>query len=365
MAQLIRASDESNLWSETFDREGGDVFQIHDEIANAVVQKLSSTFFSEAPEIHSRPVDPQAINFYLQGKYNTMHHKPELGLKYFHQALLIDSLYTKAYAGISWAYHIMPPTDSLPLTETRRRQKEFAMKAYQLNPNEPDAIRSMIQYYMKELNYRGMRELADLVVREGYNDPELLLFASVPFIAEGNVEEALRLQKRACEADPLNYLHQTYLADLYVMKGDLPKAESHAQTSIELSRDIPWSKSCMFLVYFAKKEYTKAIECQLDTSVTNHFPWMRIMAFFPLYALGRKTEAEQLLDTMRHDFPSIIGTCHAVAERPDSAFYYYERAIDEKDLNMLFLKSDILVPKSVKEDIRFNGLLRRMGVPSD
>ena len=71
-AQLIRASDSSHLWSQTYDRELTDVFTVQDEIAAAVVEQLKVTLLGSAPK--ARVTDPKAYGLFLQAR--------ELGRQY-------------------------------------------------------------------------------------------------------------------------------------------------------------------------------------------------------------------------------------------------------------------------------------------
>ena len=68
-AQLIRAADGSHLWSESYDRTLDDIFVVQDEIAGEVVQALKLTLFAPTSVTRSRPVDPEAYNLVLQGRY--------------------------------------------------------------------------------------------------------------------------------------------------------------------------------------------------------------------------------------------------------------------------------------------------------
>src|SRR5688572_1637816 len=65
-AQLVRASDSSHLWSESYDRQLTDVFKVQDEIAGAVVSELKIKLLGAAPTV--RMTDPQAYALYLQAR---------------------------------------------------------------------------------------------------------------------------------------------------------------------------------------------------------------------------------------------------------------------------------------------------------
>src|SRR5256885_2770726 len=69
-AQLVRASDSSHLWSQTYDRDLTDVFKVQDEIAGKVVAALKVTLLptQELPNAQ-RTNNPEAYEQFLQGRY--------------------------------------------------------------------------------------------------------------------------------------------------------------------------------------------------------------------------------------------------------------------------------------------------------
>ena len=68
-AQLIKAADGYHLWSETYDRTLDDIFVVQDDIAGEVVKALKLTLLGTTSVTRSRPVDPEAYNLALQGRF--------------------------------------------------------------------------------------------------------------------------------------------------------------------------------------------------------------------------------------------------------------------------------------------------------
>src|SRR6187455_1989483 len=104
-AQLIRASDSSHLWSQTYDRQMTDVFKVQDEIAAAVVEQLKITLLGNAPK--ARATDPQAYALFLQGRevarqFSAASFAQAVDL--YRQALAIDPEYAPAWDGLADAY---------------------------------------------------------------------------------------------------------------------------------------------------------------------------------------------------------------------------------------------------------------------
>src|SRR5207244_5890457 len=98
-----------NLWSETYDREMGDVFAVEDEISHAIMRALQVHLVSgDSLKLLRRPTrDVEAYELYLKGRYffNKGGFGPvQQALAYFQQALAHDSNYELAYAAIAEAY---------------------------------------------------------------------------------------------------------------------------------------------------------------------------------------------------------------------------------------------------------------------
>lgn len=108
-AQLIEASSDSHLWSETYDREMDDVFAIQDEIAQNIADALEVTLSpKERRSIqYVATSNAQAFDFYLRGKsfmYTMTRRDYEHAIRMFEQAIDVDAKFALAYAGIADAY---------------------------------------------------------------------------------------------------------------------------------------------------------------------------------------------------------------------------------------------------------------------
>ena len=100
-AQLVRASDSSHLWSQTYDRPMTDVFAVQDEIAAAVVEELKIKLLGEAPT--TRETDPKAYALFLQAREIGRQYTAEAlaqSIELYQQALALDPTYTQR--GSAW-----------------------------------------------------------------------------------------------------------------------------------------------------------------------------------------------------------------------------------------------------------------------
>src|SRR4030042_1591409 len=110
-AQLIKVSDGSHLWSERYDREMKDIFEIQDEISLAIVDKLRIELFEDEKKLilKSKTQNLDAYNHYLKGRYHWNKRTKEgleKSIEYFEKSIETDPSYAPAYTGLADAYTI-------------------------------------------------------------------------------------------------------------------------------------------------------------------------------------------------------------------------------------------------------------------
>src|SRR6185437_13172391 len=107
-AQLIRASNDQHFWSETYDREMGDVFSLESDIAQSIAEKVEVTVSGKehALLVAKRPVAPQVYESYLKGVYANRNTRvgTEQSVAFFEEAIRQDPTFAPAYVELANAY---------------------------------------------------------------------------------------------------------------------------------------------------------------------------------------------------------------------------------------------------------------------
>src|SRR5881397_1602574 len=202
-AQLTDARNGYNLWSETYDREMGDVFAVEDEISRAIMRALQVHLVSgDSLTLSRRPTrDVEAYELYLKGRY----FYDKAGFGPIQQALAHDSNYALAYAGIADAYQRLTASTYLRPREGMPKARAAALKALALEPTLADAHASLgdqlcVYDWDASAAERELRRAIEL-------NPSLAnahYFYSHCLAAHGRLDEALAEARRAHELDPLN-----------------------------------------------------------------------------------------------------------------------------------------------------------------
>lgn len=224
-AQLIDAARGFHRWSETFDRESGDIFEIQEEIAKAIVRALRITLgpTEKGDLIKAFTCHAQAYDFYLRGRsYYAGYGKRDVAraLEMYRKAAELDPDYALAQAGIadclSYDYLYTGRRE-----ETRRAAVEAGRKAVDL---ASESALTQASYAMAlSLNADPKAPVHfETAIRL---DPDLFearyYFARYAF-ATGDREKAIKLYEEASRIRPDDFQSPLLMAQIYE---DLGRAE--------------------------------------------------------------------------------------------------------------------------------------------
>jgi adenylate cyclase len=141
-AQLVRASDSSHVWSQTFDRDLSDIFAVQDEIATAVAGELAVKLLGRATP-KARPTDPRAYSLYQQGRhfFSLLSASGfERAIPAIEEALAIDPEFAPAW-GVRGALYWGQANNSLIPYETGARKARLAwQRALALDPEQAEPL---------------------------------------------------------------------------------------------------------------------------------------------------------------------------------------------------------------------------------
>src|SRR5580692_3849899 len=168
-AELTKADDGFQLWSQTYDREINHILAAQDEIARAVTGALQVKLLSpNNPEVSPglRSISPEAYQAYLQGQYFIARGQDkrdiDKALSYSDQAIKLDANYAPAWAQRSQVLRTMANLALIENTEAFHRARESAQKAIAFDPNLAAGYLAMA---MIQINYDWDWEGADVSLR--------------------------------------------------------------------------------------------------------------------------------------------------------------------------------------------------------
>jgi TolB-like protein/Tfp pilus assembly protein PilF len=243
-AQLIDAGTGYQLWSQVFDRNAGDVFEVQDEIAGAITAALKTKLVNRtAGAGGGADVEPEAYDDYLLGRAYFQRRGEALrdAVAAFDRAIARNPTYAAAHSARAFALAIsLNWSPWLPLGETVAQAQASADRALSLDPRNVEAriVRgylAMSQWHYAEADAEFARAL-----ELDPDNVDVLNFYGDFHMAAGNLREAERLKRRAMALDPLAFVHPMNLAQIYVDQKRLDDAQAMADRAQALGYTDPY-----------------------------------------------------------------------------------------------------------------------------
>ena len=237
-AQIVDPDQGFHLWSESFDRELKDIFEIQDEIAKNIVRALQVTLSpQERGALRKSPTrHVQAYDYYLRGRsfyYKYGRHDIEFALQLFARATELDLGYALAYAGLAdcWSYIYL---NSDRRESVREQAMSASRRAVELAPDSAQAQAS----HALALSISGHKEEAENGFETAIRlDPGLFearyFYARHAFV-NGDLEKAARLFEEAIRVRPDDYQAPLLVGQIYDTLGRLEDGIAARRRGVDL-----------------------------------------------------------------------------------------------------------------------------------
>jgi serine/threonine-protein kinase len=372
-AQLINTEDGYHVWSEQFDRSRGDIFKIQEEIASCVLQRVQRGFCDgEGPAVPT--VELSAYDAYLRGRHAMAQFNPRTlreAIAHFETAIRRDDHFAPALAGLAEALTMESIGFSeLPGREIMPRAEDAARRALELDPRLPEAhLGWALARMYRHWDYVGAKEGLDRALELNPNFAEAYLWLEFFWTyVRRDFREALAANRQAHRLSPLDVRIRDRFATVHYLFGHLERAEELIRDCLAEDSKNPLSYLSLADTLFRMGRLREAVS-HLETAVRLGG---RAHAFLGMLAgfagvHGAWEVARAALEELekRHRDGYVPGFWMAVAYsgqgRMDEAFQALDRAVEEKDGNLLYLMA---APKGVRlrEDPRFKEVLSRIGL---
>ena len=239
-AELIQVEDDSQFWSESWDRKLANIFEIQDEIALLIADKLREQFGHM--EFSDHLATPQTLNLsayehelkarFHFNKWNAQ--DVRIAIDHWQKALEIDSALTDAHTGLADAFGFLATTQSDDYIKSWQLAVEHTHKALALDAQSAAAWYQMANIeFFTHANFQGAFENVSKAVEYDPHYPEGLQFLSFLYMLYGDLDKARVLLKRALDRDPLNQETLFYHAYLSYREGHLEPAETLLESLVE------------------------------------------------------------------------------------------------------------------------------------
>jgi tetratricopeptide (TPR) repeat protein len=151
--QLIHGPTDRNLWADSYQREVRNSLTMQGQVASAIARevKVKLTPQEQARFASARPVNPEAHEAYLKGRYHWNKRSREgvyKSLEYFQRAIEIDPTYALAHSGMADAYSILGEGELAP-REAWPKARAASLKALEIDETlgEAHASLALVEWY--------------------------------------------------------------------------------------------------------------------------------------------------------------------------------------------------------------------------
>jgi serine/threonine-protein kinase len=369
-AQLINVEDGYHLWSERFDGELKDIFDIQDEISLALVEKLKPKLLRgvEARLVKRHTDSLEAYNLYLKGLYFWNKRTGEgmkKGMEYFKQAIENDPTYALAYVGLADCYSALGFWGFLPAKDAFPKAKALSSKSLEMDDTLAEAYASLglintcydWDWPSVERRYSKAFELNPGYAHAHYT--YALYLAAIERFTEAFKEIQIAIQ-----LDPLSLSINSGFGCILYFQRQYDQAIEQLQKTLEMDPDFGFGHFFIGRAYAMTGKYVEAIAAFQKGSNAGLSYAIGYLGY--VYAiLGEKDKVEELLHELeglskkRYVSPLARVMIYIGLAEYDKAFELLERSYEDREAPFLFSK---VYPEfdSIRPDPRFKALLKKM-----
>jgi TolB-like protein/Flp pilus assembly protein TadD len=238
-AQLIEVATDSHLWSEAYNRNLENIFEIQEEISKAIAAELQVTLGTSANT--GNPTDNlEAWQLFLRGRnlyQNRGEAQLERSVSLLKQAVALDPGFAEAWANLAAASIVYGYGRDDDFEVYYRDGRQAALRAIEIDPNNGFAHAVLGLVNVGNLAWEdAMREL-DRAIELNPNETNSLLWKGIALNGLGYVDQALAILLQAEQLDPVFTNLQNWLAITYENKGDFESARRCEQKILRLDPD--------------------------------------------------------------------------------------------------------------------------------
>jgi len=385
--QLIQTSDQAHLFAKRYEAELRDIFHMHSSIAQDIATHIDAPGVIEEVRGHlslalSRRTPTEnlaAYNEYIQGRYLRLTPEAMAGAKrHFEDAIARDPEFAQAHMALADLYTWLGYTGYMRPKDAYAIGFPHARRAVEIDDTLAEAHAVLAEYH-KQLDYDWPAAEWEMARALELNPASLYVrfcHALVILMPHNRMHEAVAELERALELDPLAGGTRYWLGIMRLLARDHDGGIDEARALLDLE-PASWLPPLLTGLAYRQKYFEESLRGCLrpdfaEKAIAGHrravelapeaehlLAWLG----FALGVCGRKDEArgvlEQLYRSQRYILPTSFAHVHLGLGEIDAAFEWFDRAVEERDQNMMPILSYAHFDP-IREDPRFAALLRKM-----
>jgi TolB-like protein/Flp pilus assembly protein TadD len=375
-AQLVKVSDQTHLWAESYDRTIEDILAVQIEVAEKIARSLAVELLpvEQSALIRSSTANPDAHDAYLRGRY-FWNKRTEEGfskaIESYQQAINMDSGYAAAYAGLAECFDTIGWYGGLPAEEAYHKAHAAALHALEIDDRlaEAHAALAYAKHFYEwdweaiEKEYQKALELDSnyVTARHWY----ALFLASM-----GRFGEALVQMDSALELDPLSLVINSHLGWILYFARLNERAVRQLEETVAMDPQFAIGRYFLGMAYEQRRGYDAAIkEFEAARTFGGEHPGPIAYLVHASGLAGKMTEARRYMKDLkntarrRHVSPYFFALAYVGIGENEMAFASLDDAYRERSGWLVNLNIDPALDP-IRPDPRFADIVRRVGLPS-
>jgi adenylate cyclase len=371
-AQLVHAPTDTHLWAESYDRDLRDVLALQSEVARAIAREIQVKLTPQerAHLGQLQPVDPEAYEAYLKGRYYWNRRSREgvgKASEHFQQAITKDPTYAAAHSGLADCLIVLGYSGLVAPDEGCGKAKALALRALEIDRGLAEAHASLAfatMWYDYDFLTAEREFERSIDLNPRYVTGHVWFGLYLTWM--GRYEEGYTELKRAARLDPCSSIVYFCLGILHWAARRYDQAiEEHAR-AIELEPHFAAAHAFQGNAYRGKSLYEQAVAAlQTGIQLSQNSPTYVAVLGETCATAGNRDEAQRILEQLgalsrqRYVSPYGVALLNLALGKTDEALSCLEASYRVRDVAMVMLKVD---PRfdGLRSNPRFQDLLRRM-----
>jgi TolB-like protein/Flp pilus assembly protein TadD len=373
-AQLIRVSDETHLWAQSYERGLHDVLGVQAEVARAVAHeiqiKLTPHDKQRLQAERRRSINPRAYELYLRGRH-FWNRRTEEGMRKsiecFEEALRYDPSFAAAYDGISDAHTMLACRGITPAVESFHKAKAAARQAVRIEPELGEGYASLAHVRLHDWDWVGLESdfQRSMELDPGYAIAHY--WYAEYLMAMGRTAEALARVQHGWELDPLSSVINASVGMIHYLGHDYDGALVALRQGLEVDPTHYVSHLRVGLVYLQKNLANEAIDAMRQAVKHSGGSTEALAGLAQAHAVAGDTIAMARIvreldesGDRRYVSPYNVARVYgAIGDKPQ-ALEWLERAYQEHNPDLIELAREPSF-ESLRSDPKFRELMSRIG----
>ena len=376
-AQLINAADGYHIWSENYDRNLTDIFEVQDEISAIIANRLRENLAPQEKKEHlvkAPTANITAYTYFLKG----LHYWNKLtpadcfkAITCYEQAIAIEPMYAQAYAMSAAAYSYVGATGQMLPDKAFEIVHRYADKALELDSTIAEShIAKASAYLFYDWKWKEAFESLQKAIQLNPGAVEAYELLGFYYMVMGQKGKAVQTLEEAERMDPLSPVITQSLSNMYIFAERYDDAIRQADKLLEMNPQMRIAIEMKGWATGMKGDWPGALQFFEEVQrLTNHplKGWMGAgVAYGKLGMKEKALEVIQKMEQRQREEPGAVidadlaGVWFGIGNM-DKTFYYLNQCVDKR-MGPVSYFLEYPAYKGIKDDPRYEDLKKRINV---